>query len=189
MRKQKKIQIFKHHIYFLTLVYILVMHRHKLCGEMKANYTVKTYHKHDPIWYDIIYSTTMTHKEWRSYFELIKDRLYINGLVQDCSNSSALAMELLQSCTNPSISLSWVSYGVFFMSVSAKIDHIKQDPTIFCLSGQTSLLHLRLGFIQCKGICNFLLLHGTNCIKLGAIVARSNIAWYWIQECSDKHRT
>ena len=28
---------------------------------------------------------------------------YIDGLVQDCSNSSALAMGLLQSCTNPSI--------------------------------------------------------------------------------------
>ena len=27
----------------------------------------------------------------------------IDGLVQDCSNSSALAMELLQSCTNPLI--------------------------------------------------------------------------------------
>ena len=26
----------------------------------------------------------------------------INGLVQDCSNSSALAMELLQSCAKPS---------------------------------------------------------------------------------------
>ena len=30
--------------------------------------------------------------------------LDIDGLVQDCSNSSALAMELLQSCTKPSIS-------------------------------------------------------------------------------------
>ena len=29
--------------------------------------------------------------------------LHINGLVQDCSNSSALAMELLQSCPKPSI--------------------------------------------------------------------------------------
>ena len=28
---------------------------------------------------------------------------YIDGLAQDCSNSSALAMELLQSCTKPSI--------------------------------------------------------------------------------------
>ena len=27
----------------------------------------------------------------------------IDGLVQDCSNSSALAVELLQSCTEPSI--------------------------------------------------------------------------------------
>ena len=26
----------------------------------------------------------------------------IDGLVRDCSNSSALAMELLQSCTKPS---------------------------------------------------------------------------------------
>ena len=29
--------------------------------------------------------------------------MHINGLVQDCSNSSALAMELLQSCTDPAI--------------------------------------------------------------------------------------
>ena len=28
---------------------------------------------------------------------------HIDGLVQDCSNSSALAMELLPSCTKPSI--------------------------------------------------------------------------------------
>ena len=31
------------------------------------------------------------------------DILYIAALAQDCSNSSALAMELLQSCTKPSI--------------------------------------------------------------------------------------
>ena len=28
--------------------------------------------------------------------------LHVDGLVQDCSNSSALALELLQSCTKPS---------------------------------------------------------------------------------------
>ena len=33
--------------------------------------------------------------------------LYVNGLVQDCRNSSALAMELLQSCTKPSIYDVW----------------------------------------------------------------------------------
>ena len=29
--------------------------------------------------------------------------LHLDGLVQDCSNSSALALELLQSCTKPLI--------------------------------------------------------------------------------------
>ena len=29
---------------------------------------------------------------------------YVDGLVQDCSNSSANALELLQSCAKPSIS-------------------------------------------------------------------------------------
>ena len=29
--------------------------------------------------------------------------IYVYGLVQDCSNSSALALELLQACTKPSI--------------------------------------------------------------------------------------
>ena len=32
-------------------------------------------------------------------------KLHIDGLVQDCSNSSMLAMELLQSCTKSSICL------------------------------------------------------------------------------------
>ena len=32
---------------------------------------------------------------------------HINGFVQDCSNSIATAMELLQPCTKPSTSLSW----------------------------------------------------------------------------------
>ena len=30
-------------------------------------------------------------------------QLHIDGLVQYCSNSSALAMELLQSCTKPAV--------------------------------------------------------------------------------------
>ena len=33
----------------------------------------------------------------------IGQRLYINGLVQECSNSTANALELLQSCTKPLI--------------------------------------------------------------------------------------
>ena len=43
---------------------------------------------------------------WRKYTDLFQPIIqkHIDGLVQDCSNSSALAMELLQSCTKPSIS-------------------------------------------------------------------------------------
>ena len=32
-----------------------------------------------------------------------RSHIYINGLVQDCSNTIANALELLQSCTKPSI--------------------------------------------------------------------------------------
>ena len=35
--------------------------------------------------------------------QLLHCHCHIDGLVQDCSNSSALAVELLQSCTKPSI--------------------------------------------------------------------------------------
>ena len=35
--------------------------------------------------------------------DLLKQLTYIDGLVQVCNNSSALAMELQQSCTKPSI--------------------------------------------------------------------------------------
>ena len=38
---------------------------------------------------------------WMSNYKLME--LCIDGLVQDCSNSSALAMELLQSFTKPSV--------------------------------------------------------------------------------------
>ena len=36
----------------------------------------------------------------------------IDGLVQDCSNSSAIAIELLQSCTKPS---TWYIYIVVLL--------------------------------------------------------------------------
>ena len=50
----------------------------------------------------------------------------VDGLVQDCSNSSALAMELLQSCTKPSkwlISIWWIdsaSTMLYFIKISAE---------------------------------------------------------------------
>ena len=39
--------------------------------------------------------------------------IYIDGLMQDCSNSSALALELLQSCTKP-----WIYDDEIFQNVS-----------------------------------------------------------------------
>ena len=58
---------------------------------------------------------------------------YIDGLVQDCSNSSALAMELLQSCTKSSVSLFWLKYSMrvaihpsinlFILSIYESIHH------------------------------------------------------------------
>ena len=38
---------------------------------------------------------------------------HIDGSVQDCSNSSALAMELLQSCTKPSMYLYVFAFYMF----------------------------------------------------------------------------
>ena len=48
------------------------------------------------------------------FYEMTQ-QAYINGLVQDCSISSALAMEILQSCTKPSISLQ--SFRPFTLSI------------------------------------------------------------------------
>ena len=59
---------------------------------------------------------------------------YINGLVQDCSNSIALAMELLQSCTKP---MKW--YEKTLIS-----NYIKRHKSIFSqvkISGSISKIY------------------------------------------------
>ena len=57
---------------------------------------------------------------------------YINGLLQDCSNSSALAMELLQSCTKPSISSSFQTMACHLFSTKplseTMLTHCSLDP-------------------------------------------------------------
>ena len=59
-------------------------------------------------------------------FENVGKNGYFDGLVQDASISSALAMEILQSCTKPLI-LSWPQY----------VDHTPHDR----LGEQNSPLH------------------------------------------------
>ena len=39
----------------------------------------------------------------------MKPSIYINGLVQDCGNSIANTLELLQSCTKPMIYVFWIN--------------------------------------------------------------------------------
>ena len=40
---------------------------------------------------------------WHSWLSNKNSTFHIHGLLQGCNNPSALAMELLQSCTRPSI--------------------------------------------------------------------------------------
>ena len=47
---------------------------------------------------------------------------HFDGLVQDCSNSSALAMEFLQSCTKPWTYLS--SIGIAIIKIRPSHDHL-----------------------------------------------------------------
>ena len=48
-------------------------------------------------------------------------------LVQDCSNSSALAVELLQSCTKPSMLYSIIIYQVYSTDDRAPFLPINMD--------------------------------------------------------------
>ena len=52
------------------------------------------------------------HKSWYNALPYNKYKLYIDGSVQDCSNSIANALELLQSCSEPSIYLVDVVIGI-----------------------------------------------------------------------------
>ena len=55
---------------------------------------------------------------WNTIYE------YIDGLVQDCSNSSVLAMELLQSCTKPSMhTFIYIEWTVFVNVATKSAQH------------------------------------------------------------------
>ena len=52
-------------------------------------------------------------KLYRTLWSVIFDK-YIHGLVQDCSISSVLALEILQSCTKPSIYSTSLEISIWF---------------------------------------------------------------------------
>ena len=70
-------------------------------------------------------SQTLTFTLWSTSQE------YLHGLVQDCSKSSALAMELLQSCTMP-----WIWYLPVSGNLSPLLRH--SLPTLFRPAGRPS---------------------------------------------------
>ena len=56
----------------------------------------------------------------RQYVNMfIRRHIHVNGLVQDCSNSIANALELLQSCTKPSMWLYTLVHSLVMMSPEA----------------------------------------------------------------------
>ena len=63
----------------------------------------------------------------RVFFGILNE--YIDGLVPDCSNSSALAMELLQSCTKPSIydPIIGSNNGVFLLSAEITFENVDRS--------------------------------------------------------------
>ena len=67
-----------------------------------AKLQIKLWHYIPQIYVDVI-TYPLSKPSARLTNSCLQTRLYISGLVQDCSNSSALAMELLQSCPKPSI--------------------------------------------------------------------------------------
>ena len=56
---------------------------------------------------------------------------YFDGLVQGCSNSSALAMELLQSCIKPSINFIFISFSAVCLTNDTKLDKIHNQMDLF----------------------------------------------------------
>ena len=54
--------------------------------------------------------SVMSEVRWENNTERFM-RVYVDGLVQDCSNSIASALESLQSCTKPSM---WSYDGLFW---------------------------------------------------------------------------
>ena len=66
----------------------------------------------------------------------------INGLAQDCSNSSALALELLQSCTKPSV---WYDTVLIRYDCNISKDHFVNAPSQWEVTLHCNVVSLWLG--------------------------------------------
>ena len=108
-----------------------------------------------PSWPSRTMSDQDTMTRWGPPSKLCK--LYINGLVQDCSNSSALAMEFLQSCSKPSISFHEKVFGtseVIFSKWYFVVDTcIGNDMQISLKHLVTIICHCHTVLLSCKSFC------------------------------------
>ena len=68
---------------------------------------------------------------------------YIDGLVQDCSNSSALAMELLQSCTE--VSILW-----YCMKNFGKVWSLKRESVCIFDNLMIRIMMFKWDFATCR---------------------------------------
>ena len=89
--------------------------------------TVRLTQRLQPVWLKTHWKSKYFHRSDQKWCRVAHN---IGGLVQDCSNSSALAMELLQSCTKPSMYIEfwWIRSCQmlvgFLMSHQATIWHV-----------------------------------------------------------------
>ena len=98
----------------MSLAFVWEIHRRPVNSPHKGPVTRKIFPFHDVIWGLIhrnpVHDSTIaaalnghTRKHWFDEWRILSVGDSIDGLVQDYSSSSALAMELLRSCTKPSI--------------------------------------------------------------------------------------
>ena len=78
--------------------------------------------------------------------------IYIDGLVQDCSNSSASAVELLHSCTKPSI-CSIVIPMTFSKTITMKNQCVLNHRQIYCLFKSLFRLTTKSTKLQMTDLC------------------------------------
>ena len=123
--------------------------------------------------------------------------LCIDGLVQDCSNSIANALELLQSCTKPSVLFMYYIWSKYYSDVtwasmrlsSLAIHHQLDEPTssinfsssggpltvFYCICIRTRFYPrpvLAIGYCRCLRLCVRVSVRVSVCVSISCLFAR-----------------
>ena len=117
---------------------------------------------------------------YEEYFEDIRSvrpshRLYIESLVQDCSNSIANALEFRQSRTKPSINhMRWSSYCFFVHHLEIYSMKRTIHPRFKCKHGRVSELQnvwLKMLTAKCRPFC-------LTCNAFSVLWKQNLVYWY-----------